>query len=283
MSRHAYLIIAHNKPEVLRQLIASIDDERNDIFVHIDAKAGFDGKELTARRSRLYLLSDRIDARWGDYSLVEVEFALLKAARKSGEHYAYFHLLSGVDLPIKSPDYIHDYCLAHPGTIYIGISPNATKEELAWRSQHYFLFSRRFKSNSILLRTMRRLAVLLQDICRYHRYPNELRKGSQWWSITEDFADYALAHEAEARRYFRGTYCPDEMVFQTLCWNSPFRERLYSHTDEFEGCKRYIKWENGRLLPITADDIADMQASSRWFARKFDKIPSWLPLPSSNE
>lgn len=35
---HAYLIIAHNEFEVLTKLIGLLDDNRNDIYVHIDKK-----------------------------------------------------------------------------------------------------------------------------------------------------------------------------------------------------------------------------------------------------
>ena len=36
--RHAYLIMAHNEPEVLVRLLTDIDDPRNDIFLHLDTK-----------------------------------------------------------------------------------------------------------------------------------------------------------------------------------------------------------------------------------------------------
>ena len=35
---HAVMIIAHNQFELLKKLILALDDERNDIFIHIDAK-----------------------------------------------------------------------------------------------------------------------------------------------------------------------------------------------------------------------------------------------------
>ena len=38
MGKHAYLIIAHNNFYILKKLIALIDDERNDIYIHIDKK-----------------------------------------------------------------------------------------------------------------------------------------------------------------------------------------------------------------------------------------------------
>lgn len=38
MSRHAYLIMAHNEPDILNKLLLLLDDERNDIFIHYDKK-----------------------------------------------------------------------------------------------------------------------------------------------------------------------------------------------------------------------------------------------------
>ena len=37
--KHAYLIIAHNEPDVLKTLLLMLDDERNDIYLHVDARA----------------------------------------------------------------------------------------------------------------------------------------------------------------------------------------------------------------------------------------------------
>ena len=38
MNKHAYLIIAHDNFYTLEKLIKSIDDSRNDIYIHIDKK-----------------------------------------------------------------------------------------------------------------------------------------------------------------------------------------------------------------------------------------------------
>lgn len=37
--KHAYCIMAHGNWEQLQMLITVLDDERNDIFLHIDKKA----------------------------------------------------------------------------------------------------------------------------------------------------------------------------------------------------------------------------------------------------
>lgn len=37
--RHAYLIMAHNNWSILSKLLSLLDDDRNDLFLHIDAKS----------------------------------------------------------------------------------------------------------------------------------------------------------------------------------------------------------------------------------------------------
>lgn len=253
-----------------------MDNERNDIYLHIDAKAGFDCASYHPVFSKVHYIQNRIDGRWGDFSLVEIEFALIRAAVQLGQ-YSHLHLLSGVDLPVKSQDFIHDYCQANPNTLFIGYAQNVTEREISWRSQHRFLFSRNFQTAFALKKIIRALVARIQSLFKYTRYPLTVKKGSQWWSITSDFAKYLLDNEQQIRHYFQGTYCPDELVVQTLCWNSPFRYNIYSVSDEFHGCKRYIPWRNGSLTPFTDHDFTLMQHPDFWFARKFSSsdLPQW--------
>lgn len=266
--KHAYLIIAHNELEILQQLLFLLDDERNDIYVHIDRKASFDASVLRTVKSCLHVLPIRIDACWGDFSLVNIELALFKEAYSNGP-YAYYHLLSGVDLPIKSQDYIHTYCDVHQGREFIGIANHATQREIDWRSQHWFVFPRDFQSNNMIKKFIRAIFARLQSFVRYRRTQLEVKKGCQWCSITHDFVGYLLQNIDLIRRTFSHTYCPDEMFIQTLCWNSEFRKQIYNASDEFEGCKRYIKWVNGVLQPLEMEEVPYMVLSSKWFARKF--------------
>lgn len=266
--KHAYLIIAHNEPEILQLLVSALDDVRNDIYIHIDRKADGMGTGLSAEKSKVIILTDRLDARWGDFSLVEVEYLLFETAFRSGP-YAYYHLLSGVDLPIKSQDHIHDCCERNAGSEFIGFARNVTDKELAWRGQHYFLFPKEFQTAGICKRILRGSFARLQSMVHYRRTDMILKKGSQWCSVTHDFVDYLLQNRKKVKRIFTHTYCPDELFIQTLCWNSDFRDRIFNPDDEFEGCRRYIRWEDGVLQPIGKDDLDLMISSDRWFARKF--------------
>jgi hypothetical protein len=266
--KHAYLIIAHNEPIILQLLISSLDDVRNDIYVHIDRKASFDTATLHTVKSKLCILPVHIDARWGDYSLVEVELLLFKWAYNEGP-YGYYHLLSGVDLPIKSQDYIHRFCDEHQGMEFIGIAQHASQRELDWRTQHWFIYPRDFQSKNIFKKIIRAAFARIQSLMRYRRTSLQVKKGSQWCSVTHNFVEYVLQKENQIFRAFNHTYCPDELFIQTLCWNSDFKKRIFDLNDEFEGCKRYIKWENSILKPLSLHDVDDMVVSLRWFARKF--------------
>ena len=107
--KHAYLVIAHKNDYTFQTLLNLIDDERNDIFIHMDkknAKYRFEDVAKQIKKSKIYQVEDRNDVVWGDYSQIATELALLELSTNVGK-YDYYHLLSGEDLPVKSQDYIH--------------------------------------------------------------------------------------------------------------------------------------------------------------------------------
>ena len=97
--KHAYLIMAYNNMEVVKVNLKLIDDRRNDIYIHLDSKCNCMEKleELikNVKNSKVYLIK-RNDNRWGDYSLVETEIALLRESTQNYE-YQYYHLISESD------------------------------------------------------------------------------------------------------------------------------------------------------------------------------------------
>lgn len=77
MMKHAYLIIAHNEPLILKTLISLIDDERNDIFLLIDSRSNLIPQNIKPRYSSLYYCN-RIPIYWGDYSQYRQKYYYLK-------------------------------------------------------------------------------------------------------------------------------------------------------------------------------------------------------------
>ena len=127
--KHAYCIIAHNEPQLLNNLVDLIDDERNDIFLLIDMKSDmsmFSG--ITTNYAHLYM-SPRVDIRWGDSSQIIAELTLFEFALAHGP-YQIYHLISGVDLPIKPQDYIHHFVNSHPNIEFVGFKSGQELEKI---------------------------------------------------------------------------------------------------------------------------------------------------------
>lgn len=266
MKKHAYLILAHNDIPMLETLVACLDDSRNDLYIHWDAKSG-DVPQLRSSYSRLFMLDERVKVNWGGYSVVEAEYLLFKESFANGP-YSYYHLLSGADLPIKSQDYIHADCERLNGTEFIGFAP-ASQAEIDFRVQHRFLFPEEFRTKKILKRGLRFLYLKYQDLAHIKRTDIPVKKGAQWCSLTHEFVAYLLEKEGFVKQLFTHTFCPDEMFIQTIIYNSRFADRIKAAESEYEGNMRFIKWEHGELIPINVDDFPELQNCDRWFARKF--------------
>ena len=73
MQKHAYLIMAHHRFDLLKKLIIDLDDERNDIFLHVDKKAkGFNEQELQNSIGHANLICvSRMNVHWGGYSQIK--------------------------------------------------------------------------------------------------------------------------------------------------------------------------------------------------------------------
>ncbi len=267
--KHACLILAHHEFELLQTLIACLDDERNDIYVHIDKKVKT-LPELHADKANLVVLDHRVDIRWADYSMVEAEYALFREAQKNGP-YAYYHLLSGVDLPLKSQDYIHRFFEEHQGKEFIGYTLTEMTPEISRRMQRWHIFPKHFSRRRNVYSAFRSVFLRCQELLRMQRNRGIVfRKGSQWVSITEEMVKYFLSQEAWANKVFTHTFVPDECIMQTLCWDSPFREKLYNTQSDGDGCMRCIGWKNDELLDWSAADYEALAASPALFARKFN-------------
>jgi hypothetical protein len=90
-------------------------------------------------------------------------------------------------------------------------------------------------------------------------------------SLTAEAVRYVLAYldaHPEVVRFFKLTWAPDEIIFQTILYNSPFRSTLVNDN------LRYIDWSKGQASPkvLTEEDLDRMSESGKLFARKFDLV-----------
>ena len=222
--RHAYLIMAHNEWSLLNVLLSLLDDDRNDIYLHIDKKVKQMPELYQPKHSTLYYTPKRYDVRWGDVSQIHSEMELFKTAFQHGP-YQYYHKLSGVDLPIKTQDYIHRFFDEHEGKEFIGFFDRTDyiKADTERKRRRYYVLMRwnfrcpfepRWKV--VPAQIIRHILLKLQDITHFSR-GNELtfRTGHNWVSLTEKAVKYLIDQEAFINKRFAHTSCGDEMYLQS--------------------------------------------------------------------
>lgn len=282
MKRHAYLLMAHNNPAQLKMLLEVLDDERNDIFLHLDQRMDCvpDEFEKIAVKSKLVLLK-RVMVKWGGYSQWSVMQQLLEAAHQEGEQqqrpYAYYHLLSGADFPLKSQDEIHSF-FADKKQEFIAIACGSGSYQRDHVNLYYPLVNFTCYRTSRLLKGLDALLAKIQKtlgVCRNRRRNADITwcDGWTWFSITHSFVDYVLSKRDWIATTFRLTKAPDEMVLPTLAYNSEFRERIFAMDDLQQSSQRLIDWTRGRPYTWGAEpgDYELLRSSPLLFARKFDE------------
>jgi hypothetical protein len=270
--KHAYLIIAHNEFEVLERLILALDDIRNDIYIHFDRKLKV-YPTFRTQRAGLCVLTKRIDVRWGDISVVEAEYALFEAAYQQGG-YAYYHLLSGVDMPLKSQNDIHDFFDKHKEKEFIGYFQGNIDAQIERKVQRYHLFPKHFRETTgwkaLVRKYLRSIFLRLQISLGIKRNKEiQFKKGTQWVSLTHGFIAYLLSQKRQVLDTYHHTFCSDEIFVQTICWDSPFRDKIFDQHNEGRGCMRMINWQNNQLREWEEKDYETLMQSEALYARKF--------------
>ena len=291
MKKHAYCIIAHNEPSVFKSLVSAIDDIRNDIFVLIDKKTDINPfKTVAVKYSKLYW-SNRISIYWGGISQIEAELLLLELAFNTGI-YSYYHIISGVDLPLKSQDYIHSK-LSNCNYEFVGYVNDCdeVKNTILYRVSYFHFFLRYFKNKNRFIRGVaiilhnffiysqkklhiRRRIILNNQETRSFSSNYIIRKGCNWCSITSGFVGFLLQHKTNILKQFKWTLCADEIFIQTILWNSPFRCSIYQYdvNDENLMCMREIDWVRGGPYTWRNNDYEYLEHSNKFFARKFSSV-----------
>lgn len=278
MARHAFLIAAYDNFFVLERLVQLLDDERNDVYLHVDAKAqGFDPGVFSrlCRHSRVTILPRR-KVYWGEYSQVENALRMIRSALE-GSEYSYIHLLSDSDLPLKSNEEIHRFFGDHAGREFVSFYEySSSKHE---RVKHWYPHYRFLRSPNRVVRGLDRVgrngviaAQRFVGVDRTRRFGVDVKTGSDWYSISPALASHLIDSEPAIRQWFEGSFIASEFYVQTAVWNSGFRARVFDYDDPRRGNARLIDFERGEgSSPLTwrQEHLPELLESEAIFARKF--------------
>ena len=263
--KHAYLIMAHNKFDQLQILLELLDDPRNDIYLHVDKKATTFRPELLRLQQAKLVIVDPISVTWGGHSQIDCEMLLFKAAAPG--HYGFYHLISGVDLPLKTQDEIHEFFGAHPGQNFMSF--NEGDRGFVTRTQYYHLFQNRIgrrKDLGILpLKIIKKAFLMIQKVFRIRRKEIvPLYKGANWVTLSDGLVQHLVSCEPLIRKQFYHSYCADEVFLQSIAMASPYRDTIVK--DPY----REVDWSGGFPRNYRKEDVPALLSAPGMFGRKFD-------------
>ena len=277
--KHAYLIMTHADEYLLQVLISMLDDKRNDIYIHADSKwTNFAQEKFSTQHAGLYILSHRLDGRWGDISLMHIEYELYRTAYARGG-YDYYHLLSGSDLPIKSQDYIHSFFSTQKGKPFISYWNYGGSAADTYYKVSRYAFCMPLETSPLLRNRYLNIAVakmrrvvssILFKLLGEREDSKNFFKGANWSSLPTECVELLLAREKQMRKRLRWTRNGEEIFAQTILWQDYFAPKGIQMSDCWDDL-RLVNWQNSPYSPdiFSLEDFSEIQKSRKLFARKF--------------
>jgi hypothetical protein len=277
--RIAHVVLAHKNAAQVNRFIHQLTGEsRADVYLHVDAKCPdavfreFDSGE------RVVKLAERISVSWCDYNTVEATLLALRAVKASGKTYDFISLNSGQDLLVRRG--LAEYLAARPGRIFmeaVRFEANDPRNFL-WRikwprwavgNPSPWHWSRLFR---LVLRLMYKRG--------WNPFPNrhplppgwKYHRGSQWFCLSGDALDFILDYLDREPSYadaFRDSIVPDMAFFQTLIMNTEHASNVTGANLTYLNFGTHFHDSNSPLI-LTMSDVPDIEASGRFFARKFE-------------
>lgn len=286
----AFLCLAHNNFDYLAKLSNYYSSENDGFFLHVDSSININNyKSLANLAEGSVILSgnERYRTSWGSFNIVLATISLIKKALATGL-YDRFILVSGVDLPLLTKQELKVRLTLDLNYFCIWQMVNKDKPHMLSREffkRHYYDY--KLTNPGLAYLTGKRMniyRVLFLNRClasiplsqKQFTFTSYM-KGSQWWSITKEMAEYFVdaLSKPEVIDQFKLMHAPDEKMFQTLAYDSPYKDKLsIDHgQDSLKQGLHYIDWgyqeANVTLQQFTLSNVNKAKQLGCAFARKF--------------
>jgi hypothetical protein len=262
--RVAYIILAHSNFDMLRRLVFRLNNRHTVFAIHIDARA--DDRDFfgSLGLSNVCQVS-RLPCYWGSYNIVAATVLSVRLLLERCD-FDYAVLLSGSDYPIKNPLHVIDFLSENRGKEFIE-SFSLLDEENPWSDN-----VGRYQSLSRISFRYWRYRSRVFKIPFRRKWPGSVEPhgGSQWWALSRQCLEACIGRLNEDRaieRFFRTTYIPDELFFQTVIAGTKYAEKVTNKNLHF------VDWGNPNpSVPatMTIEYQDTLRNSDKFFARKFD-------------
>lgn len=267
--RITFLILMHKNPDQAKRLIQRLEGPFSTFVVHIDRRA----PDYVVKKMHEWAVgrndirfAARYSCYWANFGIVAGTLACMRTALDVQSDFDYAVLLSGQDYPIKPLRRIFDYLKLNYGKQFIETF-RLDEGENRWSQQGgQFQAAHRFEWRIMRFRS-KRIAIPLK-----RKPPAGLVPcgGSQWWCLSSDAVSYVVRYlddQPKVSKFFKHVSVPDETVFQTLIYNSPFRSCIMSDDLHFADWDR-PEPPYPRIFDFS--DLGSIRQAGKLFARKFD-------------
>lgn len=226
----AYAILAHHNPPHLKRLITKLSTPQCEFFIHLDKKT--DEKEFASlKRDGVHFCTNRVGVYWGGFSMITAEIELLTLVLNSRKHFDYIVLLTGSDYPIRSNTYIHHFFKTLNGSEFMNciMMPSDAASKPISRLTRYRINPDNYLLSLLRIRLKKPLPIMIGR--NYKKVFGSLFPygGSGNWTLTTDACRYIINFIDKNNHivtFFKNTFCPDEMFFQTILCNSSFKKNI---------------------------------------------------------
>jgi hypothetical protein len=265
--RQVILIHAHQDLGQLNALVSQLLDDDFLIYVNVDAKSAIDvgGLHPAAR-----LVAPRIAVHWGQFSQVEATLHSMRQVLAQAGAFDKLLFISAQDAPLLPNRRLKQELAALAGRELldcVAVGPQGW--DCAGRYQYFHRGALACRAISRIMRTAGLRRAMVNGWQPWG--------GSSWWALSRECVRAIVARvgaDPAIVRFFRSVACPDELFFQTLVMNSPFRARVLA--DNF----RHVQWGGARHPKVLDEsDFAAISASHAHFCRKLDAAASAALLP----
>lgn len=253
--------MGNSNPDGVRFISKQLQDPTIDIYVHWDASSKVQLSQDLFNLNNVYVIKNPVSVSWGGFSQVQAQLKLLEDARAHAR-YDYFHLISDNDVALMSVRYLKKFFEENNGQEFVGFEAE-DDSKFGWKSrfQYYYPFENLDIPRN-LKKILEMLSILVEKAIGVNRLKHndlETKKGSSWYSITNQTASYILSNSELIQKMFSKGAKVDEIFLQTLIWNSDVLKRKLNSGSEFEASLRYIDWNRGNPYSFSDSDIDEIR------------------------
>lgn len=234
--KHCLIVTAYKDSKQINQLIDSTPKDWG-IYIHIDKKSNIKVSEINKRANVCKLKK----IYWGSWEHLYVIILLLKEAIKSNIEYDFYHIITGQDFYATSP--IKFDTILTKGYNYLECFD--LPKNNWWGNGTDILYFKTISSYGDI-----RFGVykFINRIFRYYYYRSKkcekaektkyIYGGSVYSSLSYDFVKWICESYFSNKLLndLKDTICSEEIFFQTLINNSPFKDTIINNNH------RYIDW-----------------------------------------